>query len=322
MKNTLKFVFILIAGIVIIGMIGPRATIDLSVEKVSLPEDLDRYLQEKESGVTLTTDDVAKKIVWFDPETKAKTPVSIVYLHGYSATLMETHPLTEDIARQLEANVFYTRLEGHGEPKEKFAKATAAQWARDTVEAWEIGRRIGEKVIIFGVSTGATLATWLTLTHDVEELKALVFVSPNYGLADRTATVLTLPWGVQVGKWIAGGDYHPWPAKNEKHETYWMTSPGVESTAQMLKLVQAVNELEFGNLRTPMLVLYSEHDTTVSIAEIKTAFAEFGSTTKYLVAVDSSPNPSKHVLAGDIVGYHTTDIVKQEILKFLEASDP
>ncbi len=167
----------------------------------------------------------------------------------YTGTSKETHPLTEEIATKLKANVYYARLTGHGEPKEYFATTKASDWAQDTLEAWEIGRAIGEDVIIIGTSTGATLATWLALTHEVKELKALVFVSPNYGVADPTASVLLMPWGVQIAELISGGPYHPWEPCNEDQGKYWMTSPSVKATTQMTHLVAHVDSMDMSRMR-------------------------------------------------------------------------
>ncbi|MDD4273595.1 MAG: hypothetical protein PHG14_07705 [Desulfobacter postgatei] len=37
-----------------------------------------------------------------------------VYIHGFSATRKETAPLSDLVAKTLNANLFYTRLSGHG----------------------------------------------------------------------------------------------------------------------------------------------------------------------------------------------------------------
>ncbi len=317
-KLLLTGLFALAAVLMVLVLTGPKVTIDTAIKPVSLPDDLDAYLSDKEQDFLLTAPDVAKKIVWFNPTVKKKTKLSIVYLHGYSATLMETHPLTENIANSLTANVFYTRLAGHGETKEEFAKATANSWLQDTIEAWEIGKAIGEKVIIIGTSTGATLATWLVMTQQVSELQALIFISPNYHPAESSARLLLWPWGIKLLEVATGNAFHPWEPLNEDQGIYWMTSPALSSSAHLMALVDHVDSFDLSKLQKPVLIFYSQLDTVVSVPKIKEKYALIGSGVKKLVPVQNENNPSKHVLAGDIVGHTTTTFVEETTLSFLK----
>ncbi len=317
-KYILVGLFALIAILIAAIFSGPRVTIDMEVKPVVLEDDLDNYLSKQEQQFPLTTPDVAKKIVWQNNVTKEKTKYSIVYLHGYSATLMETHPLTRNIATKLEANIFYTRLTGHGQTKEEFAKATANGWLQDTLEAWEIGKAIGERVVVIGTSTGATLAIWLAITRQLPELQALIFISPNFYPADSSARMLLWPWGVKLVELVTGNAYHPWEPLNEDQGTYWMTSPALLSSAHLMALVDHVDSFELSNLQKPTLILYSELDDVVSVSKIKEKYEQIGSPTKKLVNVQNDSNPSKHVLAGYILGNTTTRFVENSIVQFLD----
>lgn len=318
LKNILIGLFSISTVLLVAFLLGPRVSIDTEIKPVSLDDDLDSYLLSHEQQFSLTTPDVAKKIVWQNPATKEKTDLSIVYLHGYSATLMETHPLTENIAKKLEANVFYTRLNGHGLSKEEFAKAAANGWLQDTVEAWEIGKAIGKRVIIIGTSTGATLATWLAMTQQVPELQALIFISPNFYPADRSARMLLWPWGTQLLEIITGNAYHAWEPLNEDQGIYWMTSPALSTSAHLMALVDHVDSLDLSKLRKPALIFYSELDNVVSVSRIKEKYALIGSPIKTLVKVQNENNPSKHILAGYIVGNTTTAFIEKTTLSFLK----
>lgn len=297
--------------------LGPRVKLRNEFKAIQLPEDLDDYLRQSEKNIKLTTPDVAKKIVWANKNTKEKTKISMVYLHGYMATSMETHPVTKRIAEHFGANVFYTRIDRHGETKERFAGTKADLWLEDTLEAWEIGKRIGEKVIIIGVSTGATLATWLSNTQSVPELAGLVFISPNFHPADSSSKILLLPWGTQIAKLIVGDEYHPWEPYDETQAKYWVTEPSLKATAQMMALVNLVDKLDLSKQSMPTLVFYSEDDDVVSIPKIKEKFKTIGAEQKKLIQVDTKNNPSSHVLAGDIVGMYATDFVVESTIQFL-----
>jgi hypothetical protein len=113
MKRILTLVFVLIAIAVGLFLAGPRATLEPQTSAVQLPADLERYLADSEARYPDITPGAEKTIVWAHPNQR-QTDLAIIYLHGYSATRQETAPLSDQLARQLEANLFYTRLSGHG----------------------------------------------------------------------------------------------------------------------------------------------------------------------------------------------------------------
>ena len=67
-------------------------------------------------------------------------------------------PFPNAIALGLNANIYNARLSGHGCGGEALGKVKVKDWVFDLSEALEIGRKIGEKIIIIGSSTGGTLA--------------------------------------------------------------------------------------------------------------------------------------------------------------------
>jgi len=52
------------------------------------------------------------------------------------------------------------------------ASATLKEWKLDTLEAYEVAKRLGDKIILVSVSTGSTLSTWL-----VNEIKDTTSIS-------------------------------------------------------------------------------------------------------------------------------------------------
>lgn len=102
-------------------------------------------------------------------------------------------PLSDYLATRLKANLYYARMTGHGLTGQGLAKATVNDWLNDTEEAFQIGKRLGDKVIVIGVSTGGTLATWLSLQPNTDEIMAVILMSPNFGLKDSNSKILTLP---------------------------------------------------------------------------------------------------------------------------------
>jgi len=176
---------VVVLAVVLVGLwfLGPREPVGLSPLAAfpSASADLDAWLAEREANHDDLTDGVAKEIVWRDPTSRERTPVSIVYLHGFSATSAETRPFADDLASALGANLHYTRLRGHGRPGEALAEATVQDWVNDTAEAIAIGQAIGERVVVIGTSTGGTLAAIAAADPTAfGEMAAVVMVSPNF----------------------------------------------------------------------------------------------------------------------------------------------
>src|SRR3990167_6477878 len=123
------------------------------------PSELETYIAKREAAIPGLRPRVEKTIVWADPHRRRRTPYALVYIHGFSASRQETAPLADTVAAELGANLFYTRLAGHGvDDVDAFASVTADDWKNDAREALAIGALLGEKVILVGNSTGATLA--------------------------------------------------------------------------------------------------------------------------------------------------------------------
>ena len=91
---------ILLLAIVI--LLGPRIPVDTRIRPVELPEDLDTWLAEAESAHGDIVPGTEKTILW-QHEDKRRTPYSIVYLHGFSASRQETFPLCPNLAQAVPA---------------------------------------------------------------------------------------------------------------------------------------------------------------------------------------------------------------------------
>ena len=105
-----KFMIFLVVVAVALGALwifGPREPADTTIrfDAATLGDDPDAFVQKHEAGVANLRPEAAKEIVWAFPQSKAKTPYSIVYVHGFSATKGEVRPLPDKIAAELGANV-------------------------------------------------------------------------------------------------------------------------------------------------------------------------------------------------------------------------
>jgi alpha-beta hydrolase superfamily lysophospholipase len=149
---------LLLAALSAVFFAGPQVALSTQLRSLQLPADLDQYLAASEARYPDITANTEKIIIWAYPD-KRKTALSVIYPQGFSATRQETAPLSDEIAKQLGANLFYTRLTGHGRSGAAMAEASVNDWLNDSQEALQIGAQLGEHVVVIATSTGATLAT-------------------------------------------------------------------------------------------------------------------------------------------------------------------
>ncbi len=57
-------------------------------------------------------------------------------------------PVISHLGADLGANVFFTRLAGHGRDGAAMAEATVEDWLADAVEALAVGARLGDRVVL------------------------------------------------------------------------------------------------------------------------------------------------------------------------------
>ncbi len=300
--------------------LGPRVPIDTTLHRAPLPSNLDAYLSEREAAVPDLVPGTEKRIVWAG-EPGARTDWSVVYLHGFSGSRQEAAPLAERVARALGANLFYTRFTGHGRNGDALLEGSVNAWLNDAYEAYRIGERLGERVLLMGTSTGGTIATWLATRPDTDALGAVALMSPNFGLPDPKAAILTWPWGGLLAE-LAIGETRRWTPQNERHARYWTPRYPTRALLPMAGVVELVENTDLGRVTMPFLVIYSPEDRVVSPAAIERTFLRLGSQPRRLVPYGGASNPAQHVLAGDILAPESTGHVADVILDFVADVTP
>jgi esterase/lipase len=233
-----------------------------------------------------------------------------VYLHGFPASRDELAPAGDRLAEAWGANVFYTRLAGHGVDGEALARVRADDWFEDANEAWAVGRRIGRRVVLIGMSTGGPLAAWLALTRP--EAALLVLISPNFAPADPRTRWLLWPWGRLLARLVAGRE-HVLIAESAEAARIWTIRSRSESLAEMMAVADFGARLDLERLATPALVVYTSRDELVSVPAILRAFDRIGSPLKRCVDL---PGARRHVLAGDCLSPDTTPGLVRTVLDF------
>jgi esterase/lipase len=308
-----------LAAAALVLFLGPRTHFDQRWHEPEIGSDVDAYLAARESSVSDLRPGEAKAVVWADPETRARTPIALVYLHGYSADRHEVDPLVNRLAEALGANVFYARLTGHGRGGAGMADATVEAWMDDVAEAVAVGAALGERVVLVGTSTGGTLAVWAAARSEAAgRVAALAVISPNFHPRDRSSRVLLWPWGARLAALVVGSErcFEP---ENEEQALHWTVCYPTSALAPMMALVEYVRTMPLDGVTVPVLVAYSREDTVVDPEETRLAFGRLGSSRKQLLEISGSGDPADHVIAGDIMSPATTDEIARSILEFLQA---
>ena len=298
--------------------LGPRVPADTTVrfDPASIGADPAAYLAKTEAGVPGIRPGLAKEIVWADPAAKAKTHVALVYIHGFSASKGELRPLPDKLAAALGANLFFTRLAGHGRNGAAMAEASVNDWIDDYAEAIAIGRMIGDKVVVVASSTGAALATWgATDPPLARDVAAMVLISPNYRIGAFGAFLLTWPWGAEIAEALVGKERSFTPL-NPLHERYWTSRYPTRATLPVAALTVLARSAPVEGIRIPAIFVFSDADQVVRADVTREVAARWGGPHE-LLAVGKNGDPSSHVIAGDALSPSTTDALSDAILVFL-----
>ena len=297
-----------VAAIAGLWLFASRTPVDTTVTfdaKVIGP-DLGIYLAEREALVEGIRPGLAKQIVWADPAKHERTDIAIVYVHGFSASPGEVRPLPDIVAKELGANLFFTRLTGHAASSEAMGTMTVNGVVNDLAEAIAIGERLGKRVVIIATSSGAALSSWgLTQPQFRDRVAAAVFLSPNYGVLAVGSSLLTKPGARELAH-ILLGPTRSFTPRNELNATYWTTSYPVEALLPMAEVVKLAVEAPVETAKTPVLFLISPGDQVVDPAITRSVAARWGAPHR-LVEVEGVEDPSQHVLAGDAMSPSTTE---------------
>ncbi|TPM41863.1 alpha/beta fold hydrolase [Mesorhizobium sp. B2-3-4] len=310
----------LVAILALAFVLGPRVPVDTTIrfDPSVIGDDPQAYVAKEEAAIPGIRDGLEKEIVWANPMVHAKTPLAIVYIHGFSGSKGEVRPLPDEIADQLDANLFYTRLTGHGQDGEAMAEGSVNAWINDYEEAIAIGRAIGDKVVVISTSTGGSLAAWAATQPNASEgVAAIAFISPNFGVKASGAEILTMPWGKQIAELVIGRERSFVP-RNALHEKFWTTRYPVAATLPM----QALTELAYGapveKADIPALFIFSDSDKVVRPDRTREIAARWGAPHE-LVPLEATGDPDNHVIAGDVLSPSTTAFLAQRISVWIEA---
>jgi pimeloyl-ACP methyl ester carboxylesterase len=304
--RTLKIFGILVVLVVTVYLLGPhpqKANLNSDLPVIASVNNLDSLVLAGESLHKIKPNNEAK-IIWADSN-HLQTEYAIVYLHGFSASQMEGAPVHENIAKAFHCNLYLARLAEHGiDTTEDLMNLTAENYWESAKWAYAIGKQLGKKVILMSTSTGGTLSLALAATYP--EIAGLIMYSPNIEINNPAAFLLNDPWGLQIARFVKGGNYANVAFKNSEYPKYWNTNYRLESTIALQNLLEASMTPEnFAKINQPVLALYyykdeQHQDPVVKVSAIQKMLTQI-STPKELKKGIAIPNAESHVLASPIV---------------------
>ncbi|MEO0471449.1 MAG: alpha/beta hydrolase [Bacteroidota bacterium] len=282
----------------------------------SLPEvpenlvELEAWIVHTETKASTRPDNEAR-IVWADGHFQKKTPYSIVYLHGFSASQGEGHPVHQSIAAEFGCNLFLARLQAHGlEAEEPLINMHREGLVKSAAEALAIGKRIGEKVILMSTSTGGSLS--LILSSFFPGIAGQILYSPNIRIKNPAAFLLGWPGGIQFARWAFKG--------NRKYSAdvpnpYWYDHVHIRSLLALHRLLKTYMQKRiFRQIHCPTLMLYyfknkREQDQVVSVPAMLKMFRQLGTQADHKQAI-SLPKAGVHAIASDIYSQDIDGVIR------------
>ncbi|MDH5738308.1 MAG: lysophospholipase [Gammaproteobacteria bacterium] len=320
----MAFIILAILILIIGFWMGPRLHLDDSHidSRVPLVDEseitkLADWINEFESAFDDIIPGTAAHIQWADPDTPRKTPLSFLYIHGFSATWKETHPVTSELASRYNANVLQARIAGHGMDPHHM-RSTAREWLQSMRDCWDISRQIGERVVVVATSTGAPLSVWLTtLPGAVEKLHAFLFMAPNFKTRVPIAPILTWPWA-KYWVWLLIGKTRRWVPENEAVAKYWTYEYSTQALMEMQSVVDWFQHQDLARQTVPLAVMVMKNDPTISPAAAINGYESWGAEQKALLPVEIDGDAKQHVFVGDIMAPHRTKWVVDQFDAFLK----
>lgn len=319
----LRRLLAILAILAIMYVLGPKPSSGTYTHDLPAISDTGKVLEEtirKEETALPVKPNNEARIIWNNDSTKAKTPYSIIYLHGFTASQEEGDPVHRNLAKAIGANLYVARLSEHGlESDSALYHMTATSLWESAKKAYAIGKQIGDKVIIMATSNGGTLALMLA-SEQYPETAGLVLLSPNIKIYDPKAWLLNKPWGLKIARMVIGSEYTGAKDTTALYRQYWNNPYRLEAVVQVQQLLEDKMTTEtFKKVDQPLLLLYyykdEEHqDKVVRVSAMKEMFQEIATpeNNKRSIAV---PNAGDHVI-GSPIKSKDVQTVENEAIRF------
>jgi pimeloyl-ACP methyl ester carboxylesterase len=294
--------------LVIVYMLGPKVKRqDLAIHFPEVPtrlSELRQYVQNREDTVIGLKPGNEAYIQWADSSNKSKTAYSIVYIHGFGASPMEGDPVHRFLASHFGANLFVTRLPEHGISRENGMEYMTAQKLADAAgEAYQIGKSLGDSVIVVGTSMGGALT--LLLASQQPEIKAVVVYSPAIRDGGERLEGFFKPWTKFIMEKTMMENKVIHQNREGDKKAYWSEDYHINGYESLATLVYSEMKPEtFAKIQQPLFLgYYYESDTVqdfvVSVPKMLEMYSQLG-IPEGLKKEQAFPKAGDHVIASAI----------------------
>ncbi|MDX1618271.1 MAG: alpha/beta hydrolase [Balneolaceae bacterium] len=293
----------------------------------NLPDDpaaLEHRIAKRERAVEHLKPDAHARIVWADPENKKRTPHSVVYLHGFTASQGEGHPVHLDFARRYGCNLYLSRLTGHGiADPDAFTGIKRRDFLDSAAEAFAIGRVLGNGVIVMGTSTGASLALYLASEFGEDQLTGLILYSPLVEFYGIKSWLLANRWTRAMLKRVLGESYMvKIDIDDPDQRRIWYDRYRLEGVLALGSLIEkTMTETTFERVTVPAFVGYyyknwRHQDRTVSVRSVKKMFKRLGAE-RPQKQLANFPDAGSHIICSSLLS-NSVKKVENQTYRFSE----
>lgn len=302
LRKILLGIFAAAMVLAIVYMLGPKLkNQELTIEFPEVPTrlaELREYVQQREDTVAGLKPGNEAYIVWADSLNKRKTPYSIVYIHGFGASPMEGDPVHRFLAAHFGANLFVTRLPEHGIKRENgMAYLSPQALANAAGEAYQIGKSLGDEVIVVGTSMGGALT--LLLASQQPDIKAVAVYSPAIRDYGEKLSAFFNPWMEKLMEMTMMKKKMIHQTREGEKAMYWSEDYHIKGYESLAVLMYSnMNESTFKKIKQPLFLGYyykdnEAQDVVVSVPKMKEMYAQI-----------STPEAMKRQKAFDKSGDH------------------
>ncbi len=299
----LSFIKGIIVTLIIIWILNIASLLgksDLNFKEVYIPSDidLDSYLKNSEISLGDVPEEAQKKIIWSSVK-KNKTDIAIAFLPGFSTTNFQQKEFFDKLSKELDANIFLSRLSGHGREYPGSKQMSAENYLKDTSEAIEIAKRIGKKVILIGYSLGGALTTAASFDEKLsKDLHGVVLFAPAY-----VGTIRNISLWLYAMSFLdkINHDCNDYINDQKKYDCtkystkVFETSDGVQGG----HIMSAVAEKDFSANKVPALSFFDYDDDVLNSHETEKRLNKWGNKKSKIVIIESGKKDlTQHFIVG------------------------
>ena len=311
MSHFIVSFFLFFLFILFLKITRKNINLDNRFKVVKLGNDVEKYINLSETQNKNILPWAKKRIFWNNNKLKIKTNIAIIYIHGFSASMGEIRPVPDILAKNLKANLFFTRLSGHGlNDKASLKNVDGRDWYCDIQEAFEIGYKIGDKILVVATSFGCTLVSeYLSKTDKKTHILGNIFISPCFGISDWRLLLGRYTWSKSLFQLVLG-EQRVISNRNPEEKKWWCNTYPIEAILNLVLCVEKIWKSDFTKITSPGLFIYSPKDKWISISRLKKVSKKWGGDIS-LVSLDVNSkvdNGNFHVILGDIKASNETKL--------------